>query len=234
MFADVAAVRGDDERRARGERGGEAARDEEVRVDDVGLGSAGRGARPGGERRGSGACRRRACRGRRARSCARAPRAPARDRGRRPRGPARRGPGTSARRGGCAPAADVALSAHFRCRHVTDSGLGSRPGGGSRGAPAETESARAAGSAALRVVHAPLLAQHVADLADRAAGAERLAHRREQVRRRPPRRAAPRRARPPRPRRPAPPARGPSARAGGARPPGRAGAARSCSSSASA
>src|SRR4029077_20516005 len=35
--ADVTAVRGDDERGARGQRGGEPGRDEEVRVDDVGL-----------------------------------------------------------------------------------------------------------------------------------------------------------------------------------------------------
>ncbi len=46
---DVLAVSGDDERRAGGERGGEAGRNEEVRVDDVGPEAAGGGARVAGE-----------------------------------------------------------------------------------------------------------------------------------------------------------------------------------------
>ena len=49
--------------------------------------------------------------------------------------------------------------------------------------------------AARAVVRAELVAQRVADLADRDARAERLAHRRQQVLRRRPRRGAPRRAR---------------------------------------
>ena len=55
------------------------------------------------------------------------------------------------------------------------------PRSGSSGPGYICETSRILTARALRVVHAELLAQHVADLADRAARPQRLAHRREQV-----------------------------------------------------
>ena len=110
--ADVAAVRGDDERRARRDAAIRPRRDEEVRPDDV------RAARPAPARRrrarASGACRRRAVEHREldlvpalARAPARAARRTRRDRGR----PA---PGTSARRAGSAPPRTLPPASQFR------------------------------------------------------------------------------------------------------------------------